>query len=448
MEPSASASDANVRPLILDLFAKTRIDWGFASDRIAETFRRERRLHSSERREVAETLYGMIRQMRRLDHALAVANSHIPPGPRRELARYVAYRVLHDGWSTEQAKQIVADVEWSLVRQIDDVTRRERDAVLRFGLLHSLPDWLSRRFISQFGDDADRLAQALNERAPLTVRANRMMGTREALAEKLRAESAIETTPTKWAADGLTLETRVNVFGLKAFQDGLFEVQDEASQLVAELCAPPVRGTVVDACAGAGGKTLALGALMEGKGRLIAIDIGGRKLEELRKRARRAGIHNVQAIETEETSWPDQVLALAGKIDRVLVDAPCSGIGALRRNPEARWRLQESDLGRLRVQQESLFARALELVGEGGRVVYATCTILDEENEQVVQRVLAKAEHKEPGAWERVGPVEVFGRQRGAAFASKNGAALEMLPHVHGTDGFFAAVVRRKRKAG
>jgi 16S rRNA (cytosine967-C5)-methyltransferase len=443
METETSATDANVRPLILDLFAKTRIDWGFASERIAETFRRERRLHSSERREVAETLYGMIRQLRRLDHALHVANMNIPPGPRRELARYLAYRVLHDGWSTEQASSIISDVDWQVVRNIDDVTRRERDAVLRFSLLHSLPDWLSRRFISQFGDDADALAKSLNERAPLTIRANRVLTTREALAEKLKAEN-VDTVPTRFAADGLTLETRVNVFGLQAFKDGLFEVQDEASQLVAELCVPPVRGTVVDACAGAGGKTLALGALMEGKGRLIALDIGGKKLEELRRRARRAGIHNVQAIEIDETSWPDEVLALAGKIDRVLVDAPCSGIGALRRNPEARWRLAESDLARLRTQQESLFARALELIGPGGRVIYATCTVLDEENEQVVQSVLARQKHA--AELERVGPVEILGRERGAAMASKSGTSLEMLPHVHGTDGFFAAVVRKKRK--
>ncbi len=356
----------------------------------------------------------------------------------------MAYRVLADGWSTEQAKDIISDVDWSVVRHIDDVTRRERDAVRRFGLLHSLPDWLSSRFIAQFGDAADALADSLNQRAPLTVRANRVLTTREALAARL-TEEGIETQPTRWAADGLSLETRVNVFGLQAFQEGLFEVQDEASQLVAELCAPPVRGTVVDACAGAGGKTLALGALMEGKGRLIALDIGARKLEELRKRARRAGIHNVQALEIDETSWPDPVLALAGKIDRVLIDAPCSGIGALRRNPEARWRLAESDIERLRTQQESLLSRALELIGPGGRVIYATCTILDEENEQVVQRVLHKA--RQPATLERVGPVEVFGRERGAAFASKDGASLEMLPHVHGTDGFFATVIRRKRSS-
>jgi 16S rRNA (cytosine967-C5)-methyltransferase len=447
MEPSTSAtastSDARVRELILDLFAKTRIDWGFASDRIAETFRRERRLHSSERREVAETLYGMIRQLRRLDHALAVANVNIPPGPRRELARYVAYRVLEEGWSTEQAKDIVSDVDWSIVRNIDDVTRRERDAVLRFGLLHSLPDWLSRRFIAQFGNDADALANALNQRAPLSIRANRVLTTREALAERLKTDGVL-TTPTKYANDGLVLETRVNVFGMAAFQEGLFEVQDEASQLVAELCAPPVRGSVIDACAGAGGKTLALGALMGGKGRLIAVDIGGRKLEELRRRARRAGIHNVQALETDETSWPDAVLALSGKVDRVLVDAPCSGIGALRRNPEARWRLAESDLTRLRTQQETLLARALELIGPGGRVIYATCTILDEENEDVVARVL-QDRAKDPATLERVGPVEIFGRERGAALASADGASMAMLPHVHGTDGFYATVIRRKR---
>jgi 16S rRNA (cytosine967-C5)-methyltransferase len=304
-----------------------------------------------------------------------------------------------------------------------------------------LPDWLAKRLQAQYGDAADALATALNERAPLTIRANRLKGPREALAEQLKA-AGIETQPTRFAQDGLSLETRVNVFGLKEFQDGLFEVQDEASQLVAELVAPPVKGTVVDACAGAGGKTLALGALMEGKGRLIALDISGKKLEELRRRARRAGIHNVQALETDEDSWPDAVLALQGKIDRVLVDAPCSGIGALRRNPEARWRLAESDLERLRVQQEALLGRALELIGPGGRVIYATCTVLAEENEGIVEAATAGK-----SGLERVGPVEVFGRERGAQLASKSGASLEMLPHVHGTDGFFATVLRKKRSA-
>ncbi len=439
METTVPSSDGRTRPLILDLWTRTRIDWGFASDRIAEAFRRERQLHSSERREVAETLYGMIRQARRMDHALEVAGAAAAPGPARELLRYVAFRVLHDDWTPEQAATVSPGVDWAAVRAVDDVTRRERESARRFGLLHSLPDWLARRLQAQFGADADALAIALNTRAPLTIRANRLRGPREKLAEQLK-EAGIETQPTRFAQDGLSLETRVNVFGLKEFQDGLFEVQDEASQLIAELVAPPVKGTVVDACAGAGGKTLGLGALMEGKGRLIALDISGKKLEELRRRARRNGIHNVQALETDEDSWPDEVLALQGKIDRVLVDAPCSGIGALRRNPEARWRLAESDLERLRGQQESLLARALELIGPGGRVIYATCTVLAEENEGIVAVATAGV----PGL-ERVGPVEIFGRERGAPLASKNGSSLEMLPHVHGTDGFFATVLRKKR---
>src|SRR5262249_4779582 len=158
--------------------------------------------------------------------------------------------------------------------------------------------------------------------------------------------------PSSLAPDGLSLETNVNAYGLQAFQEGRFELQDAASQIVAELVAPPPKGNLLDACAGAGGKTLALGALLQNQGRIIAVDISEKKLVELRKRARRAGLTNVQAL----TQLP------SGKFDRVLCDAPCSGLGVLRRNPEARWRLQESDLVELPKMQREILERYLPLV--------------------------------------------------------------------------------------
>src|SRR5262249_14966717 len=359
------------------LWTRTRIDWGFASDRIAEAFRRERSLGSRERREIAETLYGMIRQVRRIDFALEPLRL---ASDKRELGRWVAYRVLEEGLAPEAAaRELPAD--WAAVARVDERIAKERDPVRRLGLGRSLPDWLARRFLEQYGEEADGLAAALNRRAPLTIRVYTLKSTREALAARLLAEG-IESHPTRLAPSGLILDTRVNVFALAAFKEGLFEAQDEASQLVAELVAPPPRGLVVDACAGAGGKTLALGAIMGGKGRLWALDVDDRKLDELRRRARRAGLSSARAVEGEETGgWPDEVEALRGRADRVLVDAPCSGIGALRRNPEARWRLTEEDLVRLPEEQRRIAERARSLVAVGGRLIYATCTLLREEND-------------------------------------------------------------------
>jgi 16S rRNA (cytosine967-C5)-methyltransferase len=424
-------SGNRARDLILELWTKTRIDWGFASDRIAEAFRRERGLSSRERREVAETLYGMIRQARRIDFALDSFRLH---GDRRELARWLAYRVLEGELSpADAAREIPGD--WTAVARVDERAAAERDPVKRLGLRRSLPDWLARELLDEHGDEADALAAALNQRAPLTIRANLLRTDRDALAARLRADG-IESHPTRFASAGLVLDTRVNVFGLAAFKEGLFEAQDEASQLVAELVAPPPRGLVVDACAGAGGKTLALGGLMASRGRLVALDVDERKLVELRRRARRAGLTSARAIAVDEGAYPDAVEAFRGRADRVLVDAPCSGLGALRRNPEARWRLAPEDLRRFPVEQARIARQAQALVAPGGRLIYATCTVLRAENEAVIEALL-------PG-WEPVRVAEIWGNRRALELSDATGTYLKLYPHRQDTDGFFAAVLRRR----
>jgi 16S rRNA (cytosine967-C5)-methyltransferase len=434
-----------VTQLIIELWSRTRIDWGYASERLTETFRKHTGLGSRERREIAETLFGMIRMTRRVDLALEQAGARPAPGPGKEMARLWAYRVLHGDDATTvlaRARAAMPAIDWVKVSEVDGVIEHERDPVKRLALSTSLPDWLAARLQAQYGEHAPELAAALNARAPLNLRANRVKTSRMDLAVAL-AEENVQVHPTRYAADGLRVDGHVNAFGLRCFKDGRFEVQDEASQLVAELVAPPARGLVVDFCAGAGGKTLALGALMNGTGRLLALDIDERKLIELRKRARRAGLNNVRALViTPSGGLPDELLALTGKVDRVVVDAPCSGIGALRRNPEARWRLAENDVDRLPPQQEAILHRAAPLVAVGGRLIYATCTILAEENEAVIKRFLAA---HPAGTWERVGPVEILSRERGAPLAGGDaGLALVTLPHVHDTDGFYAAVLRRR----
>jgi 16S rRNA (cytosine967-C5)-methyltransferase len=231
---------------------------------------------------------------------------------------------------------------------------------------------------------------------------------------------------------------RSNVFALRAFREGLFEVQDEASQLVAELCAPPPRAVVVDACAGAGGKTLALGAALGGRGRVLAFDVDARKLAELRRRAARAGLSNVHPMVVGADGPSAEVRAAVGErgAARVLVDAPCSGLGVLRRNPEARWRLDAAAVASFPARQRALLAAYAPLVAEGGRLIYATCTFTRPENEDVVQAFLQ--DHPE---FQLVPVKEIWGAARAATIG--DGQVLRTWPHRQGTDGFFAAVMRR-----
>jgi 16S rRNA (cytosine967-C5)-methyltransferase len=227
----------------------------------------------------------------------------------------------------------------------------------------------------------------------------------------------------------LTIVSPTNPFRTEAFREGLFEMQDEGSQLIAELVAPPPRSAVLDFCAGAGGKTLALAALLSGKGRVIAHDVSAPKLEELMRRARRAGCSNV-----ETRRELDRVAPVA----RVLVDAPCSGLGVLRRNPELRLRLDPEALAKFPAEQLAILERAASWVAEGGRLIYATCTFAAEENERVVQAFLQR--HPE---LEQVPVKEILGRARAESIG--DGKVLRLFPQAQGTDAFYAAVLRRTR---
>lgn len=425
-----------VSELIIDLWTQTRMDWGFATDRIAQVFRKERSLSSRERREISETLYGMIRYARRIDCALEGMGT-IRAGGMRELARYLVYRVMSGEMTQREAALAMPVLGGEWMEAFDARLARERDPIRKLAMECSLPDWLARCLVAEFGKDAQRVAEAMNERAPLTLRANIHKTNPSELALRLDLEG-ISSRPTRFAPNGLVLDTRVNAFGLKAFKEGLFELQDEGSQLVAELVAPPPHSLVIDYCAGAGGKTLALGAALAGKGHVVALDVDERKLLEARKRTRRAGLSNVRALAIKTDYWPDEVLAMEGKAARVLVDAPCSGIGALRRNPEARWRLAEDDPARLASKQDGIIGRAARLVAPGGRLIYATCTILPVENEDVVDKFLAREPEFRP-----MRIAEIWGKERAHPISDANGY-LKMLPHRHDTDGFFAAVLVRR----
>ncbi len=407
-------------------------DQGWLADRALErALRRDRGLWAAERRAVADTVYGITRWQGQLDALL---------GGRPGLAeRYAAYLVRFAGVSAEVAAKRVGVPPARLAGVAGAETRLAavKDPVDRFCLEASLPRWIAERFVTQLGlDEARTLGRALNERAPLTVRANVLKGDREALRRALQQEN-VGAEPTRHSPWGLVLDGRENAFALRAFKEGGFEMQDEGSQLIALACGARPGFIVVDACAGAGGKSLALAAEMHNKGSLHALDSDADRLEEAKRRARRAGVHNLRARAIAAGPEADaQLQDLAGKADVVLVDAPCSGLGTLRRKPDARWRLTPEDPARFAAVQRELVKRFAALVRPGGRLVYATCSIGPTENDEVAEWAVRETGLR-PAA---IAPL------LGADLARELGAAearLTLLPHRHGTDGFFMATFER-----
>jgi 16S rRNA (cytosine967-C5)-methyltransferase len=434
----------SARALALEIAAEARAEWGFASEIIARGFRAHRELPSGDRRKISETVYGLIRMDRRLDailEELAGREARELASAARDELKLLVLEAREglpvEAAAAEASKILRRDVDFVGVVG-DDAGLGRRAGLERDALRLSYPTWMIETLTNDLGMEAGlALADRMNTRAPMALRVNTARISREALVARL-AEEHVVAKPTTLAPAGLVLETRVNAFGLTAFQDGLFEVMDEGSQIVAELVAPPPGGRVVDACAGAGGKTLAIGASMANKGRLLALDTDGKKLEELRRRARRAGLTNVTArpVTAEGTTLPAE--ARVGGWDRVLVDAPCSGTGTLRRNPEARWRLTPQIVRSFPARQLALMVTYAPLVAVGGRLIYATCSVVDEENEGVVAKFAAERDD-----FVRVPIKEIWGKERAGAVG--DGLTLRLFPHTHDTDGFFAAVLRRVR---
>jgi 16S rRNA (cytosine967-C5)-methyltransferase len=302
----------------------------------------------------------------------------------------------------------------------------------------NMPQWLYSKLVAQYGEaDAQELAAVLNTPAPLDLRVNSIKANRDEVIAKL-AEAPIAATPTPYSPLGLRVLKRPTLQNLPLFKEGAIEVQDEGSQVLAQIVAARRGEMVVDFCAGAGGKTLALGATMRNTGRLYAFDVSEKRLGKLKPRLARSGLSNVHPVLIAHER-DAKIKRLAGKIDRVLVDAPCSGLGTLRRNPDVKWRQPESAVAEMQEKQAAILDGAARLLKGGGRLVYATCSLLNEENDFIVEQFLAS--HPD---FDLVPMSKVLAEQK---IDLEMDQYLKLLPHKHNTDGFFAAVLERKPMA-
>lgn len=385
---------------------------GAAAERVLDRLLRARRLDAARRAAVAEAVFGVALWRRRLAAQLGAA--HAPP-------RLLLAALLRDlgGVAAAEAERLAGTAPGALPPP------RPPPAALADRA--SLPDWLAAILVREAGAEAGALADALDLPAPICLRVNPLRGTRDALAARLATEG-IPTRPGRFAAGALVVTAaRANLYGSASFREGWVEVQDEGSQLVAALVAARPGEAVLDLCAGAGGKTLALAGAVAPGGIVHAADRDPEPLARLRVRAERAGAGALVAIHGET---PPSSL----EVDAALVDAPCSALGPLRRGPDLRWRLDPAAFEALPPLQGSLLARAARHVRPGGRLVYATCTFRREENEEVALRF-----EREHPAFRRVRP--------GAdpTLVTEDGY-LRTWPHRGGLDGFFAAVYVRTRQ--
>ena len=376
-----------------------------------------------ERAWIAETAYAVLRRKRLLERIVSDGGT-----PRRLV---LAALVRLQGVSQRQLAEAVSAREMDWLAEI----KARPEPALSLAEQADLPDWLAERLLACMGaEELLALARGLNQPAPLDLRVNAMKAGREEVLARLTADGIAAAT-CRYAPMGLRLKGRPSLARHPLFLDGQVEVQDEGSQLLGLLLAPKRGEMVADFCAGAGGKTLLLGAMMRSTGRLYAFDVAEKRLARMKPRLARAGLSNVHpALIGGENDI--KVKRLAGKIDRVLVDAPCSGLGTLRRNPDLKWRQTPASVEELTRKQVDILAGAARLVKPGGRVVYATCSILPEENEAIVDAFVAS--HAD---FTRLSVADLLAK---SGIALDTGADLRLLPHMHGTDGFYAAVLERR----
>ena len=476
--PAAPAADGLAADSLNAAVAATAALLSFTqpADVALSAFFRARKSGARDRAFIAETAYAVLRRKRLLERLAACGPNLEPaflapgatpkrasrtPGARRISPRELVLLSLSRvrGMSQRQLEGALLPGEAEWLAGI----RRQPEPELTLAEQLDFPDWLVERLSSQStgrpridlaraGSGAEEspapgaaprmspeellaMARALNTPAPLDLRVNTLKAERDGVIRRLAADGIV-AAPCPYSPLGLRLKTKPFLQKHPAYLDGSIEVQDEGSQLLGFLLAPKRGEMVVDFCAGAGGKTLILGAMMRSTGRLYAFDVSDKRLAKLKPRAARAGLSNVHpACLSGENDT--RVKRLAGKVDRVLVDAPCSGLGTLRRNPDLKWRQSPQSVDELRAKQAAILAAAAKLLRPGGRLVYATCSILAEENEGIVDAFLAT--HAD---FRRLSAREVLAEQD---IDIDCGEDMRLSPQQHGTDGFYAAVLERTK---
>jgi 16S rRNA (cytosine967-C5)-methyltransferase len=396
---------------------------------VSRFFRDNRGLGPRERATLAETVYTVLRKKQLFDH-LAPSGS----GPKeRRLA------ILGFYGPGDFLRSALTDQEKNWLDQCEKVN----PADLMERHRHNLPEWLVQPLKEQLGDEFWPLVENLNLGAGLDLRVNTFKAKRVDV-QKALAASGIKAVNTPYSPWGLRIAGKPALNKHEAFVRGDFEVQDEGSQLLAMLVDAKRGEMVVDFCAGAGGKTLALGASMRSTGRLYAFDTSAHRLDSFKPRMARSGLSNVHpaAIAHERD---DRVKRLSGKIDRVLVDAPCTGLGTLRRNPDLKWRQGITAVEEMAVKQAAILQSASRMVKSGGRLVYATCSILPQENEAIAQAFAAANPDFEPlDAGAILTDLKVENAPSLCSGGETGQLYLRLWPHRHATDGFFAAVWQKK----
>ena len=391
---------------------------------VSDFFRFHRALGSRERNTLAETTYNVLRQR--------LLFQHLAQSGKGEMERRLALL----GWQGNAGylRAALTETEQHWLEQVAAIDRASLPDKLR----HNLPEWLAEVLQAELGDEFWPLVNSLNAPAALDLRVNAFKAKRDDVRAALVA-GGIPAELTPYSPLGLRVQGKPALNKLEVFTRGDVEVQDEGSQLLALLVDAKRGEMVVDFCAGAGGKTLALGAAMRNTGRLYAFDTSGHRLAALKPRLARSGLSNVYPVQIAHER-DDRIKRLAGKIDRVLVDAPCSGLGTLRRNPDLKWRQSPQSVAEMSVKQAAILASAARLLKPGGRLVYATCSLLSAENEAVA----AAFTEANVGVFQPLPAVDALARAHvHVAEILVHGDFLRLWPHRHGTDGFFAAVWER-----
>lgn len=358
---------------IHDALQETFFEKNKYADKVIERLlKAHKKWGSQDRAVVSEIFYNIIRWKKRLEYYMGEG---VKPGNIYKLI--IAYLL----WSKTKYKKFE---EFEGIKIADILKKLEKNTVPTKAIEHSIPEWLAETLEKELGAKWEKEMVALNEQAPTVLRANTLKTSVRELIDDLKAEN-VECFSIKNYPDAVQLEEKKNVFLTSAFKDGLFEVQDAGSQKIGEFLEVQEGMRVVDACAGAGGKTLHLAALMKNKGQIIAMDIHSWKLAELKRRAKRAGAHN---IETRTISDNKVIKRLHEKADRLLIDAPCSGLGVLKRNPDSKWKIDQDFIDRIKSEQQQILQDYSKILKKGGKMVYATCSILPSENNEQVEKFL------------------------------------------------------------